>query len=42
MTIGEITIDPMGDGVITDETIGETITDKTIETDKSIEEMTPD
>ena len=41
MTIGEITIGLTKDGVIMGKTIGETVTDKTIETDKIIEKMTP-
>ena len=41
MTIGEITIGLMKDGIPVGKTIGQTITDMTIETDKIIEEMTP-
>ena len=42
MTLEETTISLMKDGVIIDKTIGETITDKTIETEKIIEGLTPD
>ena len=41
MTIGETTIGLMKDEVITGKTIGGTVTDKTIETDKIIEGMAP-
>ena len=42
VTIGETTTGPMKGEIITGKTIGgETVTDKTIETDKFIEEMTP-
>ena len=43
MTIGETTTSSMIDEIIIDETVGgEIATDKTIEIDKIIEEMTPD
>ena len=41
MTIGEIAISLMKGGLTIDKTIGEKISDKTIETDKTIGEMTP-
>ena len=41
VTIGETTIGLMKDELIKGKTIGETVTDRTIETDKIIEGMTP-
>ena len=41
MTVGETTISLMKDELITGKTRGETVTKKTIETDKIIEGMTP-
>ena len=42
VTTEEITTGPMKDEITIGRTIGETATDKTIEIDKIIEEMTPD